>query len=171
MFDGNYVLRLNLDPQNGSPVQHYAGTIGPYNNVAASGTPKFRANWQNTLAYGPFTLTATAYFTDGYQEQAEDFGDTTGICIAAGASASSVNTVFLDGVTPVTCKVKPFWDVDVHLSYQVRSYLQLYMDLQNIADKPAPYDPTTYGGTNYNSTFANQGIFGRYFKFGVRASF
>lgn len=172
VFDGNYVLRLNLDPMNGTPVQHYAGTIGPYNNVAAGGTPKFRANWQNTLAYGPFSLTATAYYTDGYQLQAEDNGDTTGVCIADGQSASSVNTVFLDGVTPVSCKVKPFWDVDLHATWQVRSYLQLYVDVQNIADKAAPYDPTAeYGLTNYNSTFANQGIYGRYFKFGVRASF
>lgn len=38
VFDGNYVLRLNLDPKNGSPVQHYAGSIGPYNDVAAGGT-------------------------------------------------------------------------------------------------------------------------------------
>ena len=171
VFDGNYVLRLNLDPKTGDPVQHFAGTIGPYVDVAAGGTPKFRANWQNTLAYGPFSLTATAYFTDGYKLQAEDYGDTTGVCITDGQSASAVNTTFQDGVTPVTCKVKPFWDVDLHASYQVRSYLQLYLDVQNIADRNAPYDPTTYGGTNYNSTFANQGIFGRTFKVGVRASF
>ena len=166
VFDGNYVLRLNLNPEDGAPVQHFAGTIGPYNNVAAGGTPKFRANWANTLAYGPFSFTATAYFTDGYALQAEDEGDVTGVCVGG-----SINTTFLDGVTPVSCKVKPFWDVDVHLTYQVRSNLQLYADIQNIADKPAPYDPTTYGGTNYNSTFANQGIYGRYFKFGVRANF
>ena len=57
-------------------MQHYAGTIGPYADVAAGGTPKFRANWQNTFAYGPFSFTATAYYTDGYQLQAEDQGDT-----------------------------------------------------------------------------------------------
>ena len=171
VFDGNYVLRLNLDPQNGNPVQHYAGTIGPYNDVAAGGTPKFRANWANTFSYGPVSFTATAYYTDGYKLQAEDFGDTTGVCIANGASASAINSVFLDGVTPIACKVKPFWDVDLHASYQVFSYLQLYMDVQNLADRRAPFDPTTYGGVDYNSTFANRGIYGRYFKFGVRASF
>lgn len=170
VFDGNYVLRLNLDPMNGTPVQHYAGTIGPYNDVAAGGTPKFRANWQNTLAYGPVSLTATAYFTDGYKLYAEDF-DTTSQCVVNGAAGSSINATFLDGVTPVACKVKPFWDVDLHATYQVRSYLQLYADVQNLADRDAPYDPTTYGGTNYNPTFANQGIYGRYFKVGVRATF
>lgn len=171
VFDGNYVLRLNLDPKNGFPVQHYAGTIGPYNNVAAGGTPKFRANWQNTLAYGPAALTVTAYYTDGYDLQAEDFGDTTGVCIVDGASASSINTTFQDGVTPALCKVKPFWDIDLHASYDVTKQVQLYVDMQNIFDRQAPYDPTTYGGNNYNSTFANQGIYGRYFKVGVRANF
>ena len=171
VFDGNYVLRLNLDPMNGSPIQHYAGTIGPYNDVAAGGTPKFRANWQNTLAYGPAAFTVTAYYDDGYQLQAEDFGDTTGVCIANGVSASAVNTTFQDGVTPVACKVKPFWDVDFHASYDVTKQVQFYVDMQNVFDRQAPYDPTTYGGAEYNSTFANQGIYGRYFKVGLRANF
>ena len=171
VFDGNYVLRLNLDPKNGSPVQHYAGTIGPYADVAAGGTPKFRANWQNELQYGPATLAITAYFTDGYQLQAEDQGDVTGVCIANGASASAVNTTYLDGATPVRCKVKPFWDFDGHASYEVTKHVQLYLDILNIFDEPAPYDPTTYGGTNYNATFNNEGIYGRTFKVGLRASF
>ncbi len=171
VFDGNYVLRLNLDPMNGSPVQHYAGTIGPYNAVAAGGTPKFRANWQNTLAYGPASFTVTAYYTDGYQLQAEDNGDTTGLCIADGATASAVNTTYLDGVTPVACKVKPFWDIDLHASYDFAEHYQVYFDMQNVFDRQAPYDPTTYGGDNYNATFGYQGILGRYFKVGLRATF
>ena len=171
VFDGNYVLRLNLNPEDGQPVQHYAGTIGPFVDVAAGGTPKFKANWTNTFAYGPFVLSATAYFVDGYQLQAEDYGDTTGVCIADGGTASAVNTTFIDGSTPIACKVKPFWDIDGHVSYQIQSHLQLYMDVQNLFDRRAPYDPTTYGGTDYNSTFDNRGIYGRYFKFGVRASF
>lgn len=176
-FDGNYVLRLNLDPMNGTPVQHYAGTIGPYNAVAAGGTPKFRANWQNTLSRGPVSFTATAYFVDGYQLQAEDNGDTTGVCTAFNTTdgivetASNINTVYQDGATPVQCKVKPFWDVDLHASYDVTKNIQLYVDVQNLVDRQAPYDPTTYGGDNYNSTFAGQGIIGRYFKVGARATF
>ena len=45
------------------------------------------------------------------------------------------------------------------------------MGVQNIADRNAPYDPTSYGAVNYNSTFATRGIYGRSFKFRVRASF
>ena len=166
VFDGNYVLRLNLNPENGGPVQHYAGSIGPFNDVAAGGTPKFKANWTNTFAYGPLVTSVTAYFVDGYALQAEDEGDTIGQCVGG-----SINAVFIDNTTPIACKVKPFWDIDAHASYQVRANLQLYMDVQNLFDRRAPYDPTTYGGTDYNSTFAARGILGRYFKFGVRATF
>lgn len=176
VFDGNYVLRLNLDPMNGQPVQHYAGTIAPFAAVAAGGTPKFRANWQNTLTFGPASLTATAYYTDGYNLEAEDQGDVAGVCIGPDpdgnlVSASNINTVFQDGVTPVSCKVKPFWDIDLHASYNVTHQFQFYVDVQNLFDRNAPYDPTTYGGNNYNTTFATQGIYGRFFKVGVRATF
>ena len=169
-FDGNYTLRLNL-LEPGQPVQHYAGTIGPYNNVSAGGTPKFKANWANSFAKGPFTATVVAYYTDGYQLQGEDFGDTTGLCIANGASASNINTTYLDGISPVRCKVKPFWDIDTHLTYQATKHIQLYMDVQNLFDKQPPIDPTTYGANNYNDVVANAGIYGRTFKFGVKATF
>ena len=173
-FDGNYVLRLNLITPDGT--QHFAGTIGPYIAVSASGTPKFRANWTNSFAYGPATVALTAYFTDGYSLQAEDYGDTAGVCSAPDAnghpvSASAVNAVYLDGVTPVQCKVKPFWDFDAHTTYQVTHNLQAYLDISNLFDQRAPLDPTTYGGYQYNPAWANDGIYGRYFKVGLKATF
>jgi iron complex outermembrane receptor protein len=151
--------------------QHYAGTIGPYVDVSASGTPKFRANWQNAFARGPFTFSATVYYTSGYQLEAEDQGDTAGVCISNGATASAINATYLDGVTPVQCKVKSFWDTDANLSYQLNKRLQVYMNIDNLFDARPPLDPTTYGGTNYNPAWANSGIYGRLFKVGVRANF
>ena len=163
-FDANYVLRLNLITPNGT--QHYAGTLGPYIAVSASGTPKFRANWTNTLAYGPATFSLTAYFTDGYELYAED-EDASG----ANCSTSAINTYYLDGATPVVCKVKPFWDFDAHTTYQVTHNIQAYLDISNLFDKRAPLDPATYGGDNYNPAWANDGIYGRYFKVGLKATF
>ena len=168
-FDGNYMLRLNLFTPDG--VEHYAGTIGPYYNVSAAGSPKFKANWSNTFAKGPYSFTVTGYFTDGYQLEAEDFGDTTGNCVSDGATASSINTVYWDGVTPVRCKVKSFWDIQTHLSYDYSKHLQFYVDVDNLFDRRAPYDPTTYGAVDYNDVIANSGIYGRYIKVGARAKF
>ena len=165
-FDGNYVLELNLITAGGT--QHYAGSLGPDNNVAAGGTPKFRANWQNTLAYGPAAVTLTTYFNDGYQDEAEDIvGDCT-----YSTENSGTPTPYLDGTTPIRCKAKPFWDFDVHASYDVRKFLQVYLDVQNLFNRAPPYDPSAeYGITQYNSTFNNAGIIGRFFKVGVRATF
>ena len=177
-FDGNYVLALNLITANGT--QHYAGTIGPYNNVAAGGTPKFKANWQNTLAYGPLTTTLTAYFVDGYDEEAEDIGGIAGDCTGSTA-ASGVPLPYIDGTTPLQCKAKPFWDFDLHTSYDVKNLplpyvaaakFQVYLDVLDLFGKPAPFDDNAeYNITLYNSTFDNQGFYGRTFKVGVRANF
>ena len=166
-FDGTYVLRFNQTFPDGS-VQHYAGTIGPYNTTSASGTPKFRANWTNTLAYGPATVSVTAYYTDGYQEEAEDIGGTAGDCVDSSIN-TGVPTTYRDGSTPVSCKVKPFWDIDLHTTYNVTKNLQAYVDVSNLFDRNAPLDPTTYGGYQYNPAWANDGIVGRYFKVGLKA--
>ncbi|MHB8284772.1 MAG: TonB-dependent receptor domain-containing protein [Caulobacteraceae bacterium] len=165
-FDGNYVLELNL--KTDGVTEHYAGSLGPYINVAAGGTPKFKANWQNTLQYGPALISLTAYFTDGYDEEAEDDGGVTGDCVGGVGG----NLTYLDGTTPIRCKAKPFWDFDLHTSYDIRKQLTVYMDVQNLFNKVAPYDPDAeYGDSQYNSTFNNAGIIGRFFKFGVRAAF
>ncbi len=168
-FDGNYVLRLEtLSPGD---TQSFAGTIGPYYDVSASGTPKFRANWENTFSYGPATIGATVYFTDGYKLQAADFGDTPGLCVQNGATASSINAVYIDGVTPVRCKVGAFWDTDVNATYKITKHIQLFLNISNVFGTPAPYDPTTYGGYQYNPAWSNDGIYGRTFKFGAKAVF
>ncbi|GAN68480.1 hypothetical protein AOR01nite_11520 [Acetobacter orleanensis] len=53
-----YVRRFNLATPDGQ-VQHYAGTIGPYRAVSASGTPRWRANWSNTFIYKDLSVTPT----------------------------------------------------------------------------------------------------------------
>jgi iron complex outermembrane recepter protein len=177
-FDGNYVLALNLITADGT--QHYAGTLGPYNNVAAGGTPKFKAVWTNTLAYGPASVTMTANFVDGYDEEAEDIGGTAGDCLGS-SQATGVPLTYLDGSTPIQCKAKPFWDFDLHAAYDLpkfdapvigHSAMQVYLDVLDLFGKPAPFDDNAeYNITYYNSTFDGQGFLGRTFKVGVRASF
>ena len=54
-LEGTFVENYDLYLPDGT-VEHFAGTIGPYNTTSASGTPQYRANWQNTLDFGHDTL-------------------------------------------------------------------------------------------------------------------
>ncbi len=163
-----YVNRYNVAFPDGT-VQHYAGTIGPYNVTSASGTPQWRGNWENTFAFGRTTLSATVYYTSGYEEEAEDNGAIAGNC--DGSAFTGTPATYVDGVTPIVCNVKAFVDVDLHASYDVTKHLQVYMNVANLLDASPPYDPTTYGGWQYNPAWAEAGIVGRYFKLGAKITF
>ncbi len=170
-FDGNVTDRLNLETPDGT--QKYVGTIGPYNNVSASGTPKYRFTFSNTFIYQKLTVNLTAYYTSGYSLQGEDFGDTPGVCTNSdGTTASEINTTYIDGNTPVACKVKSFTDFDLHVSYDLpKEGWQVFANVTNLFNAKAPYDPTTYGGFNYNPAWANAGIFGTTIVGGIQAKF
>ena len=108
--EATYIVRLN-ERFNDGTVQHYAGTIGPYSITAASGTPKWKANWQNTFSKGPFTGTVTIYYTDGYSEVAEDNGGvyTDDTCLSGVGSGTPAT--FRDNATrwSATCLPRPTW--------------------------------------------------------------
>lgn len=166
--EATYVLRLNEILGDGTTL-HFAGTLGPSDPTAGSGTPKWRASWQNTLAYGPFTLSGTVYYTSGYSSAAEDAGDTSSDC-----SKSVYAGKFRDNITPVVCNVKSFTTVDLHATWQATKNFQFYLDVLNLFDKNAPLDATAYGGGApylYNPAWASAGVLGRYFKVGAKATF
>lgn len=170
-FDGNITTRLNMMTPSGT--QHYVGTIGPYNNVSASGTPKWRANWENTFIYQKVSVTLTAYYTDGYTLQATDFGDQPGVCLNAdGTSASGFNATYIDGSTPIACKVKGFLDFDLNGTYELpKTGWEAFVNVKNLFNAKAPYDPMTYGGFNYNPAWAGDGILGTTITAGLTAKF
>jgi iron complex outermembrane recepter protein len=156
-------LTQSLGP--GQPEQEYAGTIGPYIITAASGTPQWRANWQNTFTMGPATFGVTMYYTDGYKSSAEDVGGDSDDCNTPPV------THYYDGATPLTCEVDPSFFVDLHGGYDITEELQLYLDVGNVFDEAPALDTTTYGAFNYNPAWGTPGILGRYFTIGARARF
>ncbi|MEO8925800.1 MAG: TonB-dependent receptor [Caulobacteraceae bacterium] len=171
LVQATYVNRFQVTFADGT-TQSYAGTLGPYQTTSASGTPKWRANWENTFAFGKATLSATAYYTSGYSQTAEDVtGPGTAFQCAADAAATGVPTTYVDGVTPVVCNVHHFIDVDAHATYQATEHVQVYLDVSNVFNTRPPFDPTTYGGYQYNPAWANAGIVGRFFKIGAKATF
>ena len=165
-LDANYVIELS-QTINGVK-QIYTNSLGPYQTTSASGTPRWRGTWQNTVDFGSFSLTGTAYYTSGYSEGAADDGNTPDgqTCSATGSFA-----LYRDGATVVTCRVKHFIDIDLTGQIKVNDKFTLYGNVLNVFGVSAPYDPSTYGASNYNPAWGSAGIVGRYFRVGARFGF
>lgn len=142
-------------------VQQYAGTQGPYNLSSGAGTPRLRGSWANTLMFGPATVTLTAYHTSGYAEIAEDVGIGPGACI----TTTPAGTPF-----PANCRVGSFTDFDLTGSYAFNDHISVTASILNLFNKLPPFDPANYAGaaTNYNPTWSQAGIVGRFYNLGVK---
>lgn len=172
-FEASYLDRNHLtlvDPLTGEAQdpQKFEGTLSPCNTTSCSGSPKWRATWQNTLAFGNTTVSVTAYYTAGYHVSQVDFGATPGDCasaVDAGAAA------YPDG-SPVMCKSKSIWNVDLTASQKVNDKFTLYANVLNLFDTKAPFDPNAaYGIYGYNPAWAGPNIMGRYFRIGAKLDF
>ncbi|TFI56681.1 TonB-dependent receptor [Sphingomonas parva] len=160
---------INFSKSVAGQVQRYDGTLSPCDVTSCSGAPKWRGSWQNTLDFGPATLSATAYYTSGYSEASVDYGGDPEDCLASlGASVPP----YLDGATPFMCRQKSFVTVDMSGSVKVSDGLTLYANLLNVFDKKASLDlGGAYGIYGYNPAWHQSGAIGRYFRFGARLSF
>lgn len=150
----------------GVGVERFAGTLGPWNTTSASGTPRWRANWQNTFTYKKLSATLTAYYTSGYRSEAED-------ATGPGTAGNCADALYQDvsSFYPKQCKVRSFWDLDMSLNYQFAKRLGVYLNVYNLTGAKAPYDFGSYGSYLYNSSWAQDGVLGRSFRFGVNAAF
>lgn len=140
--------------------QEYVGTQGPYALSSGAGTPQWRANWQNTLSFGPATLSATTYYTSGYRNTAED--------ITGPHTKDDCDNALAD---PNFCRTKRFIVVDMVASYEVSKDFTFYVDVNNLLDAKAPINLPNYASNNYNPTWSQSGVIGRTFRAGARFSF
>lgn len=165
-LDASYVLRYKLN-DNGT-ILRYDGTLSPCNITSCSGQPKWRANWQNTLTYKDTSVTLTAYYTKGVDTAQIDYGMVKGDCIG-NVDAGLIS--YEDG-TPVQCKTKDIWNVDMTINQKVNDNFSIYVNVLNVLDIAAPKDyNAAYGIYNYNPAFAGQNIIGRYFRIGAKVDF
>ncbi|CEF39853.1 TonB-dependent receptor [Acetobacter senegalensis] len=160
-----FVRSFNLTMADGQ-VQHWAGTLAPYNAVAASGTPRWRANWSNTFIWKNLSVTPTVYYTSGYKNVAEDTnGPGTRSC------ADSANLLVGSSAAPTTqCHIRNWWDVDLNVSYNINRKWRLYATVYNLLGFRSPYDFGTYGSYLYNSSWSQKGVVVRSFQFGVNVT-
>ncbi|WP_425229326.1 TonB-dependent receptor domain-containing protein [Sphingomonas sp.] len=175
-LEGTYVIELSTTI-NGVK-QRYEDSLGAYQTTSASGTPQYRASWQNTFDFGRVSLTGTAYYTAGYSEGAADDGNTPDgqACYGTGINGTPLSnggsfTTYRDGNTVVACRVRHFIYGDVTANVRVNDNFTLYGNILNVTNAHAPYDPSTYGAYQYNPAWGNAGIIGRYFRVGARVKF
>ncbi|RYD67196.1 MAG: TonB-dependent receptor, partial [Sphingomonadales bacterium] len=166
--DASYQLKYELI--SGGVTLDYAGTLSPCNITSCSGSPKLRANWQNTLEFGDTSVSATVYYTSGYDNASIDFGGIKGDCAFNAANHSSVQT-YNDG-SAILCEAKPTWNVDLTASQRIGDNFLMYLNVLNVLDLKAPFDPSsTYQIFQFNPAWAGANIMGRYFRIGAKIDF
>ena len=162
-LEGTEILNYDFKPSAGSGYDHYVGTQAPYVISSGAGTPRWRANWQNTVDFGPATLSATAYYTSGYKTVAVDQN---------GAGATTCDDQLYDpGLGERFCHTKGFFDLDLTGQLKVNDKFTFYVNVINLLDAEAPLNPANYAAVNYNPTWSQQGIVGRFFRAGANFKF
>jgi iron complex outermembrane receptor protein len=179
ILEGTEVLEYKVNnnlagASDPTQIYSYVGTLGSYNISSASGTPRWRANWQNSIETGPFNFNATTYFTSGYKGYADD---NTGAYDHTCDAAVAVTRTYLPNLStstaggPLQCTVRHFIDVDLTGQMKVNDKFTFYVNVINLLDAKAPFDPNTYGGTNYNPAWSTAGVIGRTYRAGATFKF
>jgi iron complex outermembrane receptor protein len=135
--------------------EQFAGTQGPYNLSAGAGTPRYRATWSNNYGVGPFSTTLTAYYVSGFRE--------VGVDATGDPNACLYNDAY--------CHVASFINLVVTSVYHLDKHLTASLVVQNLMDRCPPIDPASFSGLNYNPTYHQSGMIGRYFKLGIGYKF
>jgi iron complex outermembrane receptor protein len=146
-----HILTYRYSPFPGLTYE-YAGTQSPYITSSGAGTPRDRASWTNTFSYEAWSVSGTLYYVSGLKPVQLD---------ACGAPVNCAYPVNLKG------DGDSFWDFDLTARYQVNDRIMLFGGIDNLFDARPPVEPEDYAGTNYNPTYHQAGIIGRFFKLGV----
>lgn len=153
----SYILKLETVFPDGSK-ERYDGTLGNFNLTAGSGTPKWKANATAGIRlWDKLDINGTVNYFDGYDLSAMDQG--------TGYKDCGLD----DGSLP--CRVRSYVTVDLNVQVKVTDKSTFYATVQNIADRLPPIDTVTYGANGYNPVQGGEGIYGRYFKAGVKFGF
>jgi iron complex outermembrane receptor protein len=164
-FGGNLKLRSeltatrifewNLTLQDGT-VQRFVGTHGVYAVSSGAGTPRDRATWSNSFTFGPATVTGTLYYTSGISMESPDAGEG---CISTDDNGDPY---------PPSCHVGAWTQFDLTGNYDFNDHFSVYASVLNAFDRRPPFDPANYAGVNYNPTWSQMGMVGRFYTVGVK---
>ncbi|RMB35766.1 iron complex outermembrane receptor protein [Sphingomonas sp. PP-F2F-G114-C0414] len=164
-IDVTRLFKYNVDNGDGV-VQKYAGTLGPYELSSGAGTPRIRGNWQNTLQFGAFSLTATTYYVSRIKAVA---ADEVAPDDAGNIDLSCANNLY--GTGDKFCYIKRFIYADLNMSVEVNDKFSFNFNVGNFTNEKAPVAPASYSGTNYLPTWHYAGVIGRTFRAGANFKF
>ncbi|WP_226470066.1 TonB-dependent receptor [Luteimonas panaciterrae] len=176
-FDiGNYG-KLRLDMQwshliryertvNGETI-NFAGTHDNCNVTNCIGTPKDRINLGLTWDVGDWSVSGVVNYrgkfdnTEPLNNHEWDSENKQYLC----------TTVYADGRdAPGGCEIPSFYSIDLSANWKATDSWEVFGSIQNVTDRIAPLDLTTYGGLHYNPLDVS-GAIGRYFTIGAKFNF
>ena len=155
---------------DGGDTFRYEGTLSPCNITSCSGTPEWRAAWQNSLEWGKTTFSLTTYYTSGFDTASLDFGGIKGDCQFNADNGTSTHA-YNDG-TPVDCKAPDTFNADLTVRHKFNDNLTVYGEFLNVLDIEPDFDPSAaYALFGFNPAWAGPNIMGRYFRLGASVDF
>jgi iron complex outermembrane receptor protein len=159
-----HVFNYDLHVANG--VQKYAGTLGPYDLSSGNGTPNWRGNWQNTLEYGPYSISLTTYYVGKIKAVSTD--QQAGPNYTTDCSAALYRSADLEQF----CYVNSFITSDLNATMKVNDDFSFWINVKNLFDARAPIAPAAYASApNFLTTWHYPGLIGRQFRAGASFKF
>jgi iron complex outermembrane receptor protein len=175
-----YTHTYKIQPQAGDPTNNVVGTYPNFYDWALSTTtaiPRWKASVSTTWAVdahavnlsvnyvGPISL-LRAY--DGATKYAQPFC-AYGTAKPTDAAPDRNTSIPLYEAYYPDCAIKEWVNVGVGYTYTGFRHWNLNVNIQNLFDKKAPYDPTVGTTTGYSETLHNP--YGRYFNVSARYTF
>ncbi len=136
----------------------FAGTHGNCDVTNCIGTPADRANLGATWELGGLKVSSVLNYRASL--------DNINFKGEAGCA-----TTFANGdPAPAGCKIASFTTVDLTFRWKATDAIEVSGGVQNVFNKVAPLDPTTYGATSYNP-LDYSGAVGRFYSLGLKYKF
>lgn len=145
---------LKFERTEGDTTVDYVGTHGNCDVTNCIGTPQDRINFGTTWKQNVWSVSGVVNYISSLENKDRRGGDYLAF--------------YWDG-TPVE-KIASFTTFDLSGRYNITEAFELNASVQNVFDRTAPLDPTTYGGVNYNPLHFS-GAIGRYFTIGAKYTF
>ena len=165
-LEASLLLKYQKQNEDGS-TEDYAGTLSPCNTTSCSGSPRWRATWQNTFDFGRLKATLTSYYTSGYDLASVDapYAGVKGDCEASIGQSVVTGT----GGEPLLCRGPRTFYHDVTAAFDLTDTVTLYGAVLNVFDQKPKFDPSAaYGIYNYNVAWQQAMFVGRFFRFGAK---